>query len=496
MHQRSRTAHAFTTPGQDFKRSLYGSQMLNLDYEATNDDLILGLRSKPECLKVSPILSKLYIDTGQLAMLFDTLELTPKQIEEMNHISIANVDPETCKMDSNGSIIAASFEQLILYLTAPDLPNIDFQKVFLITFPSFATPSHVLCAIMARYYAPIQEGSLIDSALKQKQVKDRVIRILSTWLKLTAYQFDDIMIQAIEQFIGFLEAEESTQMQAQVLSQSLSYTKGHRYHVYRRCPIPPPDIVLPEGDSSRWTLMSIPPVELARQVTLYNSKIFRKIRPNELLTLIWGADIANGTDNVTNLVKYFNTFSITVSHSVIKGNDPIERGRIVKKWIDVAEAFYSMNNFNGVFAVIYGITHRCVKRMEKTMKVAMKTNSHRKEMFKKLVTMCDTSNNFLNYRTVLNTATEPCIPFFSCFQKDLIYVKECIPNTIDGLINVKKCSETVKTILYQIDKFQNERYPFIKERRIQEIIRNLTEDIDTIELMKISHEKEPPVNRK
>ncbi|OHT15169.1 RasGEF domain containing protein [Tritrichomonas foetus] len=427
-----------------------------------------------------------------LVHLFNVLNLPEEVRESLKNLNNTPFpkDNEWIWNDDKSGPSSASFNQLILFLTQPDTVNIEFQKQFLMLFPSFATPSQVLAAIFQRFFADLTDPYCnIPSQKKFKNVRDRIIRILSTWMKLTSYQFTDQMLIAITDFTNYIKEDKNLTLQSQILNASVERVKGKRDNVEYTYKSEPPAPILPNLLEDKWTILNISPIEIARQVTLHHSEIFRNIGVMELLSAIWGQRKGGGSENVDSLTKHFDLFSRYVQFSIVNGKNPSTRAKIFQWWVEVAIAFREMNNFHGVYAVICGITHRSVERMTDTMKQALKMTKKLKRQFEELKELCDFSRDYANYRPVIAAAIEPCIPFIGCFQKDLIYVQEGFPNNINGLTNFKKCAACI-SLIKQIERFQNERYSFIPNKKILELITSIPEPPDTVGIMKLSMAKE------
>ncbi|KAH0795211.1 RasGEF domain containing protein [Histomonas meleagridis] len=350
---------------------------------------------------------------------------------------------------------------------------------------SFSTPRLILAFLITRYFA-----YKVNNNEDNLKLRDRVIHILDIWTSITSFQFDENMIESLEMFSTFLNDEEKNINHSSQVTAIIQKIKGNIKHEEKiqlpECPEPIINMNLPEDE---WTLQNVHPLELARQVTLLHYSIFKQIEPNELLDDIWGDKKSRASVNIDHLVEHFTMFSSYVSLSIITGETAKVRGKVFKNWIDVAKQFLDLNNFHGVFSVILGLTHRSVSRMSNTMKYAMKTNSKRKKEYEKMLNICNISNDFQNYRSIITTAKEPCIPFIGCYQKDLIYVQETFPNKVNGLINFRKCQECYK-LVKTIQDFQRIGYNFMEVPKIQKLLEYLPEPTDSIDLMKLSMAKE------
>lgn len=438
---------------------------------------------------VNPLAFSIINPSASPVILFYTiLEIPEDMKEELTKLNTAKfIDTNEFRGDKN-SPQAASFNQLILFLTSPDAANIEFQKIFLITFPSFATAPKVLAAILTRYYAEVKEvnpESNIKDQTELKQVKDRIIRILSTWLKIAPYQFTDDMLHAIEEFIKYLNADKNYELQARILTSAVEHFKAS---IAKKTA---PKEIMKVTKSSK-TILDIDAKVLAEQITLLHSEIYRRIGPTELLTAIWGQKKGGGSKNVDELTQHFDKFSRYIQLTIIQGNDAKTRAKTFQQWVETAIAFREINNFHGVFAVICGLTHRSVQRLKDTLKIAMKSMSRSmKKSYEELIDLCDLQNDFHNYRPSIASAVEPCIPFIGCLQRDLIYVQEAYPNKIDGLINFQKCTACI-SLIRQVERFQNEPFKFTPNEEIQYLIAesSFPELPDTAGMMKLSIEKE------
>lgn len=418
-----------------------------------------------------------------------SLDIPESERERLHSLNFEKENPEQLIIkppEGKGTepvVDKASYTQLLLYLTSGSAANLNFQKVFLTTLVSFAQPVDVLAALYVRAF------SQTISKLTADPVLPRILHIIKNWASLSTYQFSEKMIESLHVFYKIMKENNASKNIHQIFEGIFSILNGQsnlekKSKVVSPSPIPLRDQPLKE-------IFQIPHLELARQLTLIHSDIFLQIKPLELLTAIWGTKKGCDAEHINQLSSHFDLVSRYVSQTVIENQDAHERGRHHKYWVDVAQDLYEMRNYHGVFAIIMGLIHTSVTRMPQTTKFAQRTNTIRKNYFKNLVHFCDFSNDYENYRKELLQAYEPCIPFIACFQRDLIYVQEKFPNTIDGLINFQK-SNNCYYFLQKTQKFQNEVYPFIRVEEIQNFFLDIPQPLDAIELMKLSQKLEPP----
>ena len=422
-----------------------------------------------------------------------TTEEKKRELTGMN--TIAYRDPSEFLPDEANPTApeAASFRQLILWLCDMISNTLD-QSDFILTFPSFETPQNVLAALFTRFYADRwAEGSNISSK-DFKVVQDRIIRWLSSWMKIgTVYQWQEKgMKDAIKQFVLYLgmdgKRSEVRKLVIEGSFQKLEGTDSNRV-IYSDGEAPKP--LIPKGTPEHWTIGDVKSLEIARQITLYHMGIFRAIVPTELFAAIWNETKGVGAPHINELTKHFDRFSRLVQLEILEKPSAKERAKEFWHWVEVAEELRKMQNFHGMFSVVCGLTHRSVSRLPETMKLVGKAGKKEKKVLAYLTDLCDFSEDYAKYREMYKNVTDEyaCIPFIGCLQKDLIYVQEGFPNRIKGLINFKKSRECVRLLSF-VSQRQMRRYNFVEIEKIKELCVDFPEPPDTTELMKLSTEKE------
>lgn len=427
----------------------------------------------------------------KIEALFDCMEITETCKKELLSLNTQRF-PESSETSvlPNGEVEAATLKQLLIYITLPTT-NINSQKYFMISFPSFTTAQEVLAAMFVRFYADIDEKKCnIQDDDDLFLVQTWIIRFINEWMQYAPYQFTPNMAQALCYFISFLKTEDNHSF-AQVLAPILKELKSNKKkNIIPSVNVPEP--ILPSTPEESWTVLSINPIELARQLTLYHSSLFNSVESQEILKVIWKKiPQSEGGSNLNELVKHFDLIASFVSFTIIMDTVLKNRAETHSYWIDVANELYKERNYHGLFAVVCGITHPSVKRLKNTVTMSLKSSLDKKKKYNKLVEICDISNDYAKYREKLEK-NGPCIPLIGIFQKDLVYVQESVPNRYNDLINFKKCAECAKLIQI-IEMFQNHNYNFILVPRIQALITSIPGPFDLTILMNMSNSKEKMV---
>lgn len=142
--------------------------------------------------------------------------------------------------------------------------------------------------------------------------------------------------------------------------------------------------------------MSIDSNYLAEQLTYLDKCIFQRVCAHQCLGSVWGTryqktpkqqqqqqnqNLVTSTHSNTltptlsdkfatirSFIDQFNRVSFIVQSTILDKVDikPTERGKIIKKWIEVAQACRRFKNFSSLNAIVQGLNTQCVSRLEKT----------------------------------------------------------------------------------------------------------------------------------
>jgi len=143
--------------------------------------------------------------------------------------------------------------------------------------------------------------------------------------------------------------------------------------------------------------------------------------------------------NVSNLntfVNRFNEINMWVITEICTKDTLQKRFTTVKKFMELANVLIHLKNFNSAFAILSGLGNVAVTRMTQTWK---KLSANTIAEFERLQQMMDPSRNMRKYRNILLATEPPLIPFFPIFMKDVFFINDCNPSTVEnGLINFEK----------------------------------------------------------
>jgi len=224
---------------------------------------------------------------------------------------------------------------------------------------------------------------------------------------------------------------------------------------------PPPALVPEDADPSTFSILSIPPRELARQLTLKEFAVYASIKPWECLNQAWAARpsddeyFVDKAPHIREMIERFNAMSEYVAVTILAEAELESRVSVVTRFIQVAHELRKLNNFNGVMEILAGLQLTSIFRLKKTWaaispRTATRFNDLAKEMNRDL--------NYKSPRAALATANPPCIPYLGIYLTDLTFIEDGNNDlTVEGLINFEK-RRRVASVITSIQTFQQTPY--------------------------------------
>lgn len=211
---------------------------------------------------------------------------------------------------------------------------------------------------------------------------------------------------------------------------------------------------------SQCSILDFDPMELARQFTIIESKLFCAIQPEELLALEWTKKSDSKAVNVKAMSKLSTDLANLVADTILHLEDAKKRAVMIKHWVKIAAKCLELNNYDSLMAIICSLNSSMVMRLKKTWElVSAKT----KVRLDELKTITDVGRNYAVLRQRLQNHVAPCIPFVGIYLTDLTFVDVGNGTTRQlpgesgadrmSVINFDKHMKTAK-IIGQLQSFQ------------------------------------------
>ncbi|RNA00409.1 son of sevenless -like protein [Brachionus plicatilis] len=157
-----------------------------------------------------------------------------------------------------------------------------------------------------------------------------------------------------------------------------------------------------------YDILTIHPLEFARQATLMEEELFKAIKPNELISLGWNKPEQKFklSPNVSKLITLSNKFTYWYAKCIVDTQNLEERIAVVHRLLDIAAYFYELNNFSGLKEIYAAFETSFTTRLAITREKSGLEQHRMYEIFKKLFDHHDKG-----YFERLKKCSPPCIPF-------------------------------------------------------------------------------------
>ncbi|CEL02590.1 ras guanine nucleotide exchange factor domain-containing protein [Aspergillus pseudodeflectus] len=404
-------------------------------------------------------------------------------LAEENEETEANVLEKTYAHElifKDGQVMGGSLRALVEKLTAHgSTPDAMFVSTFYLTFRLFASPIEFAEALVDRF------NYIGDTPHAASPVRLRVYNVLKGWLESHwRHDCDNIALDFITNFSNnalmqnlpgaakrLLElTDKVSKLQGPVVPRLVSSmgktNTATAQYVHPDTPVPAPILGKKElGLLGRWkdgngtiTILDFDPMELARQFTIKESRIFCAILPEELLATEWMKKTGSLAVNVRAMSTLSTDLAHLVADSILQLEEPKKRAAIIKHWVKIANKCLELNNYDSLMAIICSLNSSMISRLRRTWEIVSQKTKTTLEYLRGIV---DVSRNYAVLRQRLQGHVPPCLPFVGTYLTDLTFVDHgnqalrSLP-TEDGEMAVINFDKHVKTarIISELQRFQ------------------------------------------
>lgn len=214
-------------------------------------------------------------------------------------------------------------------------------------------------------------------------------------------------------------------------------------------------------------LAELNPLEVSKQLSLIESKLFLSITASELLHENFMPKKAHlhQASNVGAILSFTNLLSSYVIESIVgPGFGPKKRTGRLRSWMKIALSALYFRNFNSVAAIMTALQSHVVSRLSPLWS---SLSSKDTELFEYLSKIVHPNNNYKVYRNKLKKLTDeyavhgmplvksmvPVVPFFNLFLQDITFINEGNTNfrnpdsfRPNKLINIDKYFKITRTV--------------------------------------------------
>ncbi|KZT60289.1 ras GEF [Calocera cornea HHB12733] len=450
-------------------------------------------------------------------------------------------DPADVILNPDETVIGGTLPALVKRMTSHvATTELSFSASFFMTFRLFSTPLDLVDCLVQRWDVklPVAPGGRAMTKIEHQVWHDRMLipirlRILNfvkTWLEshwraetdgpaLAPLQFfvdqaPDGMLKAASRKINDLIATRRLRPEsiynkyaAATISQAnaprgLDRTKsfdrmrsvtplpgGNGAASYMSANPPPAPIVSRSLYSS---LRAIPPppinvtdfdpMELARQLSIMENKLYMSIQAQELLDL--GKSGAPPAVSIKAITSLSTAITGLITDSVLREQQELKkRANLLKYYIKVAERSFELKNFSLLFSILAALTSSTVLRLSKTWAgVSSKYRTKLDELRK----VTDYTRNYSEYRSRLRETEPAAVPFLGVYLTDITFCNGGNPSHRPSpvrsdvqLINFNKYRKLAR-IVSDMQRFQK-AYNLLEISEAQRFLQSVLQESRTSE---------------
>ncbi|XP_046902061.1 son of sevenless homolog 2 [Hypomesus transpacificus] len=398
-------------------------------------------------------------------------------------------------------IKAGTVVKLIERLTYHMYADPNFVRTFLTTYRSFCKPQDLLNLLIDRIDIPEPEPTEADrqalwngdqpmAAELQRfrreyvqPVQLRVLNVFRQWVEHHFYDFDnDPELRCrLEEYITSKIQLRGKSMRKWVESinkiirrKMQTQSNGVSHNITFESPPPPIEWHISRvGQVDTFDLMTLHPIEIARQLTLLESELYRAVRPSELVGSVWTKeDKEKNSPNLLRMIRHTTNLTLWFEKCIVEAENLDERIAVFSRVIEILQVFQELNNFNGVLEVVSAINSVPVYRLDHTFEAVPE---RKKKILEEAVEL--SQDHFKKYLAKLKSINPPCVPFFGIYLTNILKTEEGNPDFLkrdskEPLINFSK-RRKVAEITGEIEQYQNQPYCLKVEHDIKRFFENL-----------------------
>ncbi|MGH0184706.1 UNVERIFIED_CONTAM: hypothetical protein FKN15_015552 [Acipenser sinensis] len=256
--------------------------------------------------------------------------------------------------------------------------------------------------------------------------KPGVLNVFRQWVEHHFYDFerDHDLLHRLEKYISSLIQLRGKSMRKWVESinkiikrKIQTQLNGVSHNITFESPPPPVEWhISRSGQTDTFDLMTLHPIEIARQLTLLESDLYRAVQPSELVGSVWTKeDKELNSPNLLKMIRHTTNLTLWFEKCTVEAENCDERVAVFTRIIEILQVFQELNNFNGVLEIVSAINSVPVYRLDHTFEAVPE---RKRKILEEAVEL--SQDHFKKYLAKLKSINPPCVPFFGEKVQDFL----------------------------------------------------------------------------
>ena len=356
----------------------------------------------------------------------------------------------------------ATVEKCVQTIMSKDFNDGYFNECFVLAYKLVTSPDRLIELLDILFNPAVPEGMQWDEFAKNyiMPLRLKIMNFVRIWMRNARSDFEgnDEMIDKLQQLVDrFAQFNPTFGKNLQKLLQSIIAHSNTSVSVSDMDARPP--IKIAKQNPKYINALQFHPNEFAKQITVMQNDLFRKIPYTEFLGNGWTKKNKDElTPHMMALVRTSQQLFAYVQTTILCENRVEYRALLIHYFLTVAQKMKDLGNFEGMKAVYGALQSTPIYRLRDSWDSITEED---KQIDQAMTELCDQQKNFARLREVMKIAVAPCIPYLGSTMSDLVFTEDGNKTGKNDLVNFFKVRQ-IGNLIKEIIVKQAVDYPFGK----------------------------------